>query len=65
MTTPRELKLQSTNGVLELVQTPVESMKQLRRPILEWNSLDIQPGENVLSALNGDMLEIEVEFNIS
>ncbi|MNW57139.1 Levanase precursor [compost metagenome] len=65
MTIPRELKLQSINGVLELVQTPVESMKQLRRPILEWSNLDIQPGQNVLSAVHGDKLEIEAEFNIS
>jgi fructan beta-fructosidase len=64
MTLPRELKLESVNGVLQLVQSPVESLNHLRMPVLDWSHFQAQPGANVLSAVYGDKMEIEAEFNI-
>ncbi|WP_426452579.1 GH32 C-terminal domain-containing protein [Paenibacillus sp. S-38] len=65
MTLPRELKLQSVNGQLQLIQSPVDALDQLRMPILDWSNFQVQPGVNVLSSVNGDKMEIEVEFNLT
>ncbi|WP_144567284.1 glycoside hydrolase family 32 protein [Neobacillus bataviensis] len=62
MTVPRELKLQETNGKLQLVQMPVKQLNELREgPTVHFENIKIPEGTTPLSA-KGKAVEINATF---
>jgi fructan beta-fructosidase len=62
MTVPSELTLHSEKEGLRLRMNPIDELKVLRTKTHQWNNLALQPGENPLSRLSGELFELEVEF---
>lgn len=65
MALPSELTLQSTADGLRLRMNPVKELEMLRTKTHEWRNFVLNAGENPLSELNGDLLDLEVEFKPS
>ncbi|WCM62846.1 glycoside hydrolase family 32 protein [Paenibacillus polymyxa] len=61
---PRELQLRTYLEGLRLIQTPINELSQLRKPILSLQDLTIKPGMNVLSDISAAKAEIIAEFEI-
>ncbi|WP_348621989.1 glycoside hydrolase family 32 protein [Paenibacillus polymyxa] len=61
---PRELQLRTYPEGLRLIQTPINELSQLRKPILSLQDLTIKPGMNVLSDISAAKAEIIAEFEI-
>ncbi len=55
---PAELTLKTINGEVRLCRMPIDGIKQLRYDSHFWNQATVQPGENPLSELDGDVFEI-------
>lgn len=64
ITIPRELKLRNYPEGLRLIQTPINELSQLRKPILSLQDLTVKPGMNVLSDVSAAKAEIIAEFEI-
>jgi len=62
MTLPRVLSLRCEKDGIRLLQTPVENGKHLRDLLKQWNNVTIIPNDNLLSAVQGELLEIEAEI---
>ncbi|HET9912579.1 MAG TPA: glycoside hydrolase family 32 protein [Anaerolineales bacterium] len=60
----RELALTRTEQGVRLLLRPVPEMQALRREQLCWHREVIQPGTNLLSNVQGNVLEIIAEFEI-
>ncbi len=61
MTIPRELGLAQTPEGIRLVQRPVAALNVLRMPLGSWEDRAVA-GELALDALEGQLLDIECEF---
>lgn len=59
---PRELSLAVTADGIRLVHKPVPELEALRVKGQHWQNQTMQPGENLLAGLTGDVFEIIVEF---
>ncbi|PFG14408.1 sucrose-6-phosphate hydrolase SacC (GH32 family) [Bacillus sp. es.036] len=63
MTIPKELNLKSISNLgVRLVQTPVSELRSLRGEERNWTNEVVVAGENLLSDIKGDTLEIVAEF---
>jgi len=62
---PSELTLKTINGQVRLCRNPVDGIKQLRYESHFWKNTIINPGENPLADLDGDVLEIIAEIDLA
>lgn len=62
MNFPAELSLYSTKDGPRLRMIPIEEIKQLRTVTHEWSALMLNPEENLLSTIEADLIDIELEF---
>lgn len=62
MTIPAELTLHSTNEGPRLRMNPIKELESLRRKTHTWTDLVLKAGENPLDEIQGDLFDLEVEF---
>ena len=62
MTIPSELTLHATDEGPRLRMNPIEELASLRTKTHAWKDLALKAGENPLSELEGDLFDLEVEF---
>jgi len=62
MTIPSELTLRSTGQGPRLLMNPVKELESLRKNTHTWTDLVLKAGENPLEGVQGDLLDLEVEF---
>jgi sucrose-6-phosphate hydrolase SacC (GH32 family) len=62
MTFPVELTLRNTDKGIRMYANPVREIEGLYKEVHEWNSITLEPGQNLLSGIGGSLLDIEVEF---
>jgi sucrose-6-phosphate hydrolase SacC (GH32 family) len=62
MSIPRELKLKRTADDLRLFNLPVKEIESLRKKTQYWKNATIKPGENLLSDIRGQYLDVRAEF---
>ena len=59
---PVELTLETISGAIRLCRNPINAIKQLRYDPHVWNDQEIEPGDDPLSELDGDVFEIIAEI---
>ncbi|MFC0472183.1 glycoside hydrolase family 32 protein [Halalkalibacter kiskunsagensis] len=65
MSLPRELTLKTIPGEgIKLIQDPVIELQAIRQRPNEWKDQRIIPGQNILSDMNSNTIEIRAEFEI-
>jgi sucrose-6-phosphate hydrolase SacC (GH32 family) len=64
MSIPCELTLRSFPDGIRLCMLPVKETKKLRGPSRSWKKTILQPGENPLSQVSGQLLEIVSEIEL-
>ena len=64
-TVPSELTLHSTDKGPRLRMNPIEELETLRAKTHKWTDLTLKAGANPLSAIKGDLFDVEVEFTPS
>ena len=62
MTVPAELTLHSTDEGPRLRINPVKELEALRAKTHAWKNLVLKTGDNPLAGLQGDLFDVEVEF---
>ena len=62
MTIPAELTLHSTPHGPRLRMNPIEELQTLRTKTRQWKNLTLRPGHNPLEGLEGELFDLEVEF---
>jgi fructan beta-fructosidase len=62
MSFPCTLTLRSTPEGIRLNSYPVREIETLYDQTYTWQDMTIQPGDNPLAAVQGDLLDIQVEF---
>ncbi len=62
---PCELSLKTINGEIRLCRNPITGIKKLRNESHFWKNNTIQPGDNPLADLDGDVFEINVEIDLA
>lgn len=61
---PSELTLKTINGKVSLCRNPVDGIKQLRYDPHFWKNETVQPGENPLTDIQGDVFEIIMNIDL-
>jgi fructan beta-fructosidase len=65
MSLPRELTLKTIPGKgIKLIQAPVIELQAIRQKPNEWKDQRITPGQNILSDISSNTIEIRAEFEI-
>ncbi|NRF93796.1 GH32 C-terminal domain-containing protein [Paenibacillus frigoriresistens] len=64
MSIPRTIELKTTADGIRLIQQPIKQLEQLRKPVLHWNNIQVQPDKNVLQAVYGSTMEIDAQFDV-
>jgi fructan beta-fructosidase len=62
MTVPVELTLHSTEEGPRLRMNPIKELETLRVKTHRWTDLTLKAGENPLEGIEGDLFDVEVEF---
>jgi fructan beta-fructosidase len=62
MTTPSELTLHAGDEGPRLRMNPIRELESLRVKTHEWKGLMLKAGKNPLSEVEGDLFDLEVEF---
>jgi len=62
MTAPSELTLHSSGEGPRLRMNPIRELESLRIGTREWKDLALKAGENALDGIEGDLFDLEVEF---
>jgi fructan beta-fructosidase len=62
---PVELTLRSTEDGIRMFSYPVEEINNLYTKEHKWNDLKLKPGENIISDIKAELLDVNVEFQIS
>ena len=62
MTVPAELTLHSTDEGPRMRMNPVKELETLRAKTHKWTDLTLKAGENPLAGIEGDLFDVEVEF---
>jgi fructan beta-fructosidase len=61
---PVELTLHSTDDGIKMYAYPVEEIKSLYTEEFSWSKIELEPSQNLLSKVDGDLLDINAEFQI-
>lgn len=64
MTFPVELTLRTIDNEIRLCRNPIDGIKQLRYDSRVWKNTLVQPGENPLEQIDGDVFEIISEIEV-
>ncbi len=64
MSFPRVLTLRTTPEGVRLFREPVEEIEALHRTTHSWNDMKLEPGNNLLTDLSGDLFHIRVEVEL-
>ena len=64
MSAPCELTLRTCTEGIRLYRYPVKEIKGLHTKTHTWRRKPLQPGENLLSGLSGDLFDIEAEIKL-
>lgn len=64
MSVPQELSLKSTSTGVKLARWPIEELAALREKSHDFGGREVAPETNPLSALSGDVLEVEAVFDV-
>jgi fructan beta-fructosidase len=64
MTFPVVLNLRTFPEGIQLTKYPIREIKNLYSKIFTWTGEQLVPGENLLSAIEGDLFDIDVTFEI-
>jgi sucrose-6-phosphate hydrolase SacC (GH32 family) len=59
---PCTLTLRTTPEGIRLYRQPVEEISRLREQEYRWENLALQPGDNPLANVSGELFEIQAEF---
>ncbi|MGB5849093.1 MAG: glycoside hydrolase family 32 protein, partial [Ignavibacteriaceae bacterium] len=59
---PVELTLRDTEDGIRMYAYPVEEIKNLYTKEYNWNDLRLKQGENIISDIDGELLDVKVEF---
>ena len=59
---PVELSLHSTDKGIRMFTWPVPEIENIYGRKYSWNDIDIQPGQDFLSDIEGELFDIDVEF---
>ncbi len=62
LTFPRELTLRSSPEGPILFRTPAREIDSIRKKTHRWADMDVLPGPNPLSAVSGDLFDIQMEL---
>jgi sucrose-6-phosphate hydrolase SacC (GH32 family) len=62
MSLPCELKLRSSPDGPRLVRTPVKEIEVLHGDGKEWSDVTVEPGDNPLAGLTGELFDIRAEI---
>ncbi len=62
MTVPSELTLHSTEDGPRLRMNPIQELETLRTRTHEWTDVTLTRSDNPLSDIEGDLLDLEIEF---
>jgi len=62
MSFPCELTLRSFPEGLRICRNPVKEIELLRERTQEWSSLELEPGENPLAEITGDLFDIRAQL---
>lgn len=65
LTFPVELTLETINGELRLCRNPIDGIKKLRYDPEFWSGETVEPGENPLEGIRGDVFEIISKIELS
>jgi fructan beta-fructosidase len=63
MSIPRELTLRTFKEGVRLCKRPVREIEDLRQESHTWYDLVLQPGENPLEEISGELFDMELEFD--
>jgi sucrose-6-phosphate hydrolase SacC (GH32 family) len=61
---PVEITLKDTEDGIRMFAYPVEEIKNLYIKDYKWNNIKLKPGENILSDIESELLDINAEFQI-
>ena len=64
MSIPCELNLRTFPEGIRLCLLPVREIKNIRGPLQAWRAAPLMPAENILSAISGELFEIESEIEL-
>lgn len=64
MTFPCELTLRAFPEGLRLCKRPIREIERLHAPSAGWRDRTVEPGENPLASLSGDLFDIRAEVEI-
>jgi len=62
-TVPSELTLHSTDEGPRMRMNPVKELETLRAKTHQWTDLTLKAGDNPLAGINGELFDVEVEFD--
>jgi sucrose-6-phosphate hydrolase SacC (GH32 family) len=62
MSFPAEMTLKTTKEGLRIFRMPVREIESLQGPARKWTDLDLNPGENPLADLTGDLFHIRADL---
>jgi fructan beta-fructosidase len=61
-TVPAELTLHSTDEGPRMRMNPIKELETLRAKTHQWTDLTLKAGDNPLAGIEGDLFDVEVEF---
>jgi len=61
---PVELTLKTTDEGLRMYPYPVKEIEDLWKDEKEWSDLILEPGQNILSDIKGELFDINAEFDV-
>ena len=64
MSFPCELTLRTTPEGIRLYRQPVKEIETIHQKEHTWNDQKLKPGENLLSGISGDLLDIRAEIEL-
>jgi len=64
MSFPCQLTLQTTPEGIRLYRRPIKEIENIHQKEYSWNNQIVEPGENLLSHIHGELLHIQTEIEV-
>ena len=65
MLVPVELTLRTTDEGIRLFAYPVEEIERIHGQEHTWTDVELMPGQDILSGVEGELFDIDLEFEVS
>jgi sucrose-6-phosphate hydrolase SacC (GH32 family) len=62
---PVELTLRTTGEGIRLFAYPVKEIENIYSKEYTWSDFKLEPGQNILSGIEGELLDIDAEFEVT